>query len=177
MDFVVETMMFSDEPQRPQFLFAPAVQRTRPVDDSQSLPDFGPLETADDQTDGLVDDVLGVPNDGEGDQRRPVGGGPVISWRRNRQRWLRPSPGTSHQAPSFLSASDDYAAASTGDADDGLEPKVGREWMSAPDVSSDDQDYDLKFPVLQSVMSEKRIDVKKPGPHFDRRVSSFACDP
>lgn len=142
-------------------------------EDRDSLPEFAPSEVAADPVVELSDEVFG-----ELDKRvrgRNEGGGAVI-WRRDMQRWLpihsslglRPSRPVGH----------DYVAgaASASDTDDGLmdDEKIGTDWISAADMSSDDQDYEMRFPVLQTLLSEKRVDVKKPGPHFDRPVSSFA---
>lgn len=167
-----------DEPDRPNLLFGRGEPNGEQDEVRESRrPHFASSGTGAHglSEDGFVDldEPVHGPNHGGGG-----GGGGAVIWRRDMQRWMPMPSSLGTRVQSARATGPDYVAgaAPAADTDDGGlvdEEKIATDWIGAADMSSDEQDYDLRFPVLQSLLSEKRVDVKKPGPHFDRQVSSF----
>ena len=174
------------EPQTPQLLLTLGSGKGLRKDDGRSGGDdallggessFSSQEPR--SPDEMADEVLAR---AAGPRLDQTSDGDLISWQRDWQRW---QPMAKQSSSPLLSQSLLPDDVDIGDvisqmeargkiADEGLADgyDVRQDWVGPTDMlSSDDQDYDLRLPVLKSLLSEKRVDVKKPGPHFDRLVS------
>lgn len=161
------------EPRQPQLLLSLARAGINRDDDADDDAGAGPSESQGDQADDVTFGRTFRELDRRGRQK-DGGDRSIVSWTRDFERW-QPIAGSPDAGQSFPTSIDDYDRGDRVAGDGVVDEEKVQDWISAPDILADDQDYDLQFPALKFLLSEKRVDVRKPGPHFDRMVSTPRC--